>query len=32
MPGYWLVSVRLDLPLAAARERVPPTHGTLTAD
>ena len=32
MPGYWSVKVRLDLPPAAARDRVPATYGTLTAD
>ncbi|MEZ4521955.1 MAG: YafY family protein [Thermomicrobiales bacterium] len=32
MPGHWPVSVRLDLPLEAARERIPATHGTLAAD
>jgi predicted DNA-binding transcriptional regulator YafY len=32
MPGTWTVRVQLDLPFEAARERVPPTHGTLTAD
>jgi predicted DNA-binding transcriptional regulator YafY len=32
MPGNWSVSVRLELPLSAACERIPPTHGVLTAD
>ena len=32
MPGHWRVTVRLELPIEGARERVPPTHGVLTAD